>query len=60
MSGGEGDLMVINAMTSSAHHAAAATAALLKRFTNTLIYYLTTEKVDDVSLFENQVVKTCL
>lgn len=57
---GEGDLMVINAMTSSAHHAAAATAALLKRFTNTLIYYLTTEKVDDVSLFENQTYQACL
>jgi len=52
--GGEGDLMVINAMTSSAHHAAAATAALLKKFTNSLIYYLTTEKIDDVALFENQ------
>ena len=47
--------MVINAMTSSAHHAAAATAALLKKFTNSLIYYLTTEKIDDVALFENQV-----
>lgn len=52
--GGEADLMVINAMTASAHHAAAAMAALLKRFTNTLIYYLTSEKVDDVQLFENQ------
>ena len=48
--------MVISAMTSSAHHSAAATAALLKRFTNTLIYYLTTEKIDDVALFENQVI----
>jgi len=51
---GEADLMTIHAMTASAHHVGASTAALLKRFTNMLQYFLTTEKTEDVPLYENQ------